>query len=154
MGSPVRSPSGDLRETPFQRQVIDLAKWTGWRAAHFRAARTATGWRTAVEADGEGFVDLVLVRGPELIFAELKTRTGKASSAQREWLDALGRVDEAVQYVLRVARDAGLELELEPLVEVYLWRPADWDAIEVRLKRRPRPGAPAAPRLERPPRTA
>jgi len=151
MGSPPRSPSGDLREGAFQRQVIELAGYTGWRVAHFRAARTAAGWRTAVEADGAGFVDLVLVRGPELIFAELKTRTGRATLAQREWLEALGRVDEAVQYVLGAARDVGLELELEPLVEVYLWRPAHWDAIEVRLKRRARRG-PAPPRLERPTR--
>lgn len=146
MGSPARSPSGDLRESAFQGQVIDLARYTGWRVAHFRPARTERGWRTAVAADGAGFVDLVLVRGPELLFVELKTRTGKASSEQREWLDALRRVDEAVEDVVRFARDlaaaAGDVGELGdaivPLVEVYLWRPGDWDEIEVRLKRRPR----------------
>jgi hypothetical protein len=153
MGSPARSASGDLRESAFQGQVIDLARYTGWRVAHFRTARTERGWRTAVAADGAGFVDLVLVRGPELLFVELKTRTGRASSEQREWLDALSRVDQAVQYVLRAARDVGLELELEPLVEVYLWRPADWDAIEVRLKRRPR-RPPAPPSLEQSTRAA
>jgi hypothetical protein len=45
----------------------------GWRAAHFRPARTAKGWRTPVAADGAGFPDLVLVRRTRIVAAELKS---------------------------------------------------------------------------------
>jgi hypothetical protein len=53
--------------------VIDLPHLLGWRAAHFRPARTATGWRTPVAADGAGFPDLVPAKsGLPVIFAETK----------------------------------------------------------------------------------
>jgi len=55
-----------------------------------------------------GFPDLVMVRGNRLIFAELKTAKGKLSLPQKEWLASLKRV---------------------PDIEVYLWRPDDWDPI-------------------------
>ncbi len=47
-----------------------------------------------------------------LIFAELKTDSGKASKAQLEWIRAIA-----------------------PHAEVYLWRPADLDDIAKRLGR-------------------
>jgi hypothetical protein len=46
-------------EQSFQSVVIEVARLTGWRVAHFRAARTAHGWRTPVTADGAGWPDLV-----------------------------------------------------------------------------------------------
>lgn len=55
-----------------------------------------------------GFPDLVLVRRPRVIFAELKAERGRLLDAQRDWLAAL--------------RDCS--------VESYLWRPSDWPEIE------------------------
>lgn len=78
-----------MTETQLQSAVIELAQWLGWRVAHFRAAKTAQGWRTAVEGNGAGFPDLVLVRNGHVIFAELKAAKGRHSPEQREWLDAL-----------------------------------------------------------------
>ena len=40
----------------------------------------------------KGFPDLCLVRGKRLIFAELKTDTGKLTADQEAWLIALGAV--------------------------------------------------------------
>ena len=66
-------------ETAFQQQVIDLAHYTGWVVAHFRAARTEKGWRTPVAADGAGFPDLVLVNRSQkrVLYVELKSEDGK-----------------------------------------------------------------------------
>lgn len=131
-------------EEQFQQQVIDLAHIYGWRIAHFRPARTQQGWRTAVAADGAGFPDLVLVRGPDLIFAELKAERGVVSAAQREWLEALAVVAGRVQgAVIAAGMAAGGELSISPRVDVYLWRPAEFDEIHDRL-RRPQPVSAAA----------
>lgn len=92
-----------LREDAWQDQVIEVAQLLRWRVAHFRPAKTAQGWRTPVQADGAGFPDLVLVRGPRLIFAELKSDSGRVRPDQQEWLERL----------------AGTS------AEVYVWRPAD-----------------------------
>ena len=75
--------------------VVDVARLSGWRVAHFRAARTAQGWRTPVTADGDGWPDLVLVRPPRLIFAELKSETGKVKPHQSKWLDVLRLLPQA-----------------------------------------------------------
>ncbi len=96
-------------EANFQRQVIQLAKLYRWRVAHFRPARTEHGWRTPVEADGNGFPDLVLIRGLRLVIIELKSDRGKLSREQQDWLDAFDAV---------------------PGVEVVEARPADWHYLE------------------------
>lgn len=126
----------ELTEAAFQRQVIELAQLYGWRVAHFRPARTADGWRTAVQGDGAGFPDLVLARRPELIFAELKSERGRPTAAQREWLDQLGSIAQAVQLRCEAAAEQLGEPEPPSLVDAYLWRPSDWPAIEARLRRR------------------
>jgi hypothetical protein len=56
---------------------------------------------------GAGWPDLVCVRPPRLIFAELKSETGALRPRQCEWLDVL---------------------RLLPQVEVFVW-PADWDEL-------------------------
>ncbi len=99
-------------EAAFTRDVLTLARRLGWRTAHFRPARTADGgWRTAVQGDGKGFLDLLLLRDGALIVAELKVGKGKLTPEQAAWVAAW----EA----------AG--------VAVYLWRPADWVEIEAVL---------------------
>src|SRR5712691_11724692 len=95
-------------EQSFQAVVVEVARLAGWRVAHFRAARTEAGWKTPVTADGAGWPDLVLVRPPRLVFAELKSDTGKVRPQQTEWLDVL---------------------RLLPQAETFLWRPCDWDSI-------------------------
>jgi hypothetical protein len=94
-------------ERSFQDAVTAYMRLTGWRFAHFRAARTIHGWRTPLTGDS-GHPDIVAVRRDRLVYAELKSETGRAQPEQLEWLAAL--------------RVAG--------AECYLWRPADWDEIE------------------------
>lgn len=96
----------DISEAALLSHVLELAHMLGWRAAHFRAAMTKHGWRTPVAADGKGFPDLLLVRGKRLIVAELKSRTGRLTAEQQDWLDALADV-----------------------ADVYVWRPDDLEQI-------------------------
>ena len=94
---------GTLTEKAFQAQVVALARTLGWQVYHPFDSRRST----------PGFPDLTLVRDRRLVFAELKTERGRVTAAQRGWLDALGGVAAAAD-----------------CVEVYLWRPSDWDDIE------------------------
>lgn len=89
--TPTIGPAVELTmtEAELQAQVLELARTFGWRAAHFRPALTRHGWRTAVTADGAGFVDLVLVGHGRVIFVELKSSTGKLTPEQELWRDAL-----------------------------------------------------------------
>lgn len=99
-------------EEEFFNQIKDVAHLYGWRIAHFRAARTAHGWRTAVAGDGAGFPDCVLVREHNgrayLIFCELKSNKGKLTAGQQEWLDLLSKIEG---------------------IGVYVWRPSDFESI-------------------------
>lgn len=69
--------------------VIDMAARLGVRTAHFRPAKTSTGWRTAVQGDGKGFPDLVLTGPGGVLFRELKSDRGHLSAEQQAWLVAL-----------------------------------------------------------------
>jgi hypothetical protein len=127
-----------LREEDFQQQIIELARMYGWRVAHFRAAQTARGWRTPVAADGAGFPDLVLVRDAELIFAELKTDRGRLRPDQGVWIAAFEQVAVAVTAAVGALEGLAPGLApnvLRPAVDVYLWRPCDFDEIHGRLAR-------------------
>lgn len=93
--------------------VLDLARVLGWRRAHFRPGRTGRGWRTPVAGDGAGWPDLVLVRPPRLVVAELKSATGRIASDQRAWIADLAASG----------------------VETFVWRPIDYpDAIAAVLR--------------------
>jgi hypothetical protein len=67
--------------------ILQAAPILGWRTAHFRPARTARGWRTAVAGDGKGFPDLVAVHpvAHRVVFVELKAHKGKLAAAQESW---------------------------------------------------------------------
>lgn len=102
-----------ISEKVFTKQVIDLARWYKWLVAHFRPGMDRRGkWQTAVQGDGAGFPDLVMVRPPRIIFAELKSARGKLTKDQAVWLESLRRSD----------------------VEQYEWRPEQIAEIERILK--------------------
>jgi hypothetical protein len=107
-------------EESLQAKVMQLAKLCGWRVVHFRPARTAKGWRTAFTGD-KGFLDTVMVRRSRLIFAELKSDDGELTPEQNLWVHDLVSLRDSL-------------LEDSGPVEVYVWRPADWDEI-VRILR-------------------
>lgn len=105
-----------MSEDELQTSVIDLAHFYRFKVAHFRSVKVtrkdgSTFWQTPVQADGEGFVDLVLIRAGakegmgRVIFVELKSERGKTEPAQTEWLTLL---------------------KLTQRVEVFLWRPSHW----------------------------
>jgi hypothetical protein len=93
-----------ITEAQFTTQVIRLAQVYGWTVCHFRPAKTAKGYRTALQGDA-GFPDIVAARNGRKIVAELKVGTRRATPEQLQWLAAWG-------------------------ADAYLWYPRDWDQIE------------------------
>jgi len=91
-------------EAEFMSAVVDLATLTGWTTYHTYDSRRSN----------HGFPDLVLVRPPKLVFAELKREKGKPTKPQDAWLALLSRI---------------------PGVGAFLWRPSDWPEIEKVLAR-------------------
>ena len=96
-----------ISEDTFTKQVVDLARWLGWRIMHQRPARTKGSWRTAIMGHA-GFPDIIALRGNRRLMAELKSAKGKATDEQAKWLQA--------------AREAGFE--------TFIWRPKDVAEIE------------------------
>jgi hypothetical protein len=92
-----------ITERAFQAQVIAIAKILGWRCYHTHDSRRSQA----------GFPDLVLVRRARLIFAELKSESGKVKPEQDAWIAAL--------------RAAGQK--------AYLWRPSHWHEIVAELSK-------------------
>lgn len=87
-----------MTEDELLEAVRKLAKAYGWLSYHTHNSRRSE----------PGFPDLVLVRGPRLIFAELKRQSEKPTKDQAAWLAAL-----------RYAADETVH------VRAYLWRPSD-----------------------------
>lgn len=108
-------PDPTVSEADFQQRIIDFARLSGWRVAHFRAARVLRRgkevYETPVAADGKGWPDLVLVRD-RVLWVEAKSATGKLSADQTLWREAL-------------IRAGGLW---------YCWRPEDWPEIVETLR--------------------
>lgn len=94
-----------ISEKQFQAQVLGLARYSGFLVYHTHDPRRSQ----------PGFPDLVLVRPPRLIFAELKSEEGRIRPEQREWLEALSGCTEAP--------------------ESYLWRPRNLEEIQNLLQR-------------------
>lgn len=96
-----------MSEAELQENVIHLGHIFGWRIAHFRSVPVRHGdrvaYQTPVQADGAGFPDLLMVRD-RLILVELKSETGRLSTAQQDWMFALGEAD----------------------IERHIWRPVHW----------------------------
>ena len=68
-----------MTEKQWQKAVEREARRGGWMFYHTRYSL----------GSGAGFPDLVLVRGKRVIFAELKSDTGKLTPKQEEWAAAL-----------------------------------------------------------------
>ena len=103
-----------MKEKDLTKAVIEMAKREGWLVAHFRTAQTARGaFVTPVQGDGAGFPDLVLLRGPRGIAAELKVGKNKPTAEQWRWLHAFE----------------------EPGWEVYVWTEKDWPDFIYRVLR-------------------
>lgn len=97
-------------ESGFQDAVIDLAKWCGWELRyHTHDSRRSDA----------GFPDLVMLKPPRIIVAELKTDKGRVSKTQQAWLDGWRAC-----------------VPLCAALQVFVWRPADWPEIERQLKSR------------------
>lgn len=93
-----KAPAMPLQsEASFQRQVVALATLYGWRWYHVPDSRRCVA----------GFPDLVLVRRPHVIFAELKRENGRVTEDQQDWLDELRACGQSV----------------------FVWRPSDFDTI-------------------------
>lgn len=100
MGSP-------LTEAEFQLKVQRYAEIRGWKWLHIPRSRVGKRWLTRAKGPlAKGWFDLLLIRGDRAIVAELKTRVGRMKPEQEE-----------------VAAWCAQALE------VYTWRPADWDEI-------------------------
>ena len=91
-------------EKEFLQTVRELAQLYGWLCYHT--------WNS--QHSPAGFPDLVLVRPPRVVFAELKVGRNRPTPAQQQWLNMLGAC---------------------PQVEAYLWTPNDWPQIEQVLRR-------------------
>jgi len=89
---------GKISEKHWQDDVLEIANLFGWRAYHTFDSRRSQ----------PGFPDLILVRPPVVIAAELKTDKGRITLAQREWLAVLERCDR---------------------IQTRLWRPQDRDQV-------------------------
>lgn len=103
--SHVDDPRLGMPEKALQETVIELATHLKWSHYHTHNSRRSPG----------GFPDLVLVRQRRILYAELKSTTGRVSRTQSAWLQMLA--------------DAGQH--------VHIWRPIDWitGAIETELRR-------------------
>lgn len=103
-------------EAGFQDAVVELASLRGWLHFHdFDSRRNRA-----------GFPDLVLSRRGRLIFAELKTETGRVSPDQQLWLDELAAAARNAQ--------VGRNPTSPDAITVRLWRPHDWPEIEATLR--------------------
>lgn len=81
--------------------TLNTARMYGWRTLHIRPARTATGWRTAVQGDGTGWPDVFAVRGDRAIAAELKKGRARLRPEQEAWIAALTGVAGIDTYIWR-----------------------------------------------------
>ncbi len=86
-------------EAQFQQAVIDYAKLMGWKVFHPYDSRKSE----------PGYPDLTMVRDGTLVFAELKRDGRPVSTAQSDWLLALGSC---------------------PGIVARRWDPRDWPEIE------------------------
>ena len=88
-------------EARLLREVRRAARQNGWADYHPAISMGSPA----------GFPDLVLVRPPVIIFAELKSERGRLSTSQRAWLERFE------------------QCSIPGRIETYIWRPDDWPDI-------------------------
>jgi hypothetical protein len=92
-----------VTEAELDAAVRRLCEIYSWKRYHtYRSQRSPA-----------GFPDLVLVKAPRIVYAELKSEVGKLTVEQEEWLAALRSV---------------------PRAEVFIWRPRDLESIALVLR--------------------
>jgi hypothetical protein len=92
-----------ISEKHWQDDVVEIAQLFDWRYYHTFDSRRSTA----------GFPDLILVRPPVLIAAELKTARGRVTPAQQAWLDDIAQCTD---------------------IRTRLWRPDDRDQVLDQLR--------------------
>lgn len=81
------------------RTIIQAAKLCGWHIQHSRPAMNGKGrWMTPIQGHA-GFPDLILVRGKELWFVELKRKPNRVEPAQKRWLEMLAATGATVHVI-------------------------------------------------------
>src|SRR4051812_49625630 len=98
-----------ISERRFMAQVVRLAELLGWRVWHDRATNAPRACKACaaplpVARNAAGLPDLILVRRPRVVWAELKAERNTLTDDQWEYIEAL-----------RASRQ-----------EAYVWRPSDW----------------------------
>lgn len=119
-------------EDDLLREVRRLALVFRWRLYHTRYSLRSTA----------GFPDLVLVRPPRVLVAELKRQGGKLTEGGLRH-DKRGYprwVDGQEQWLAALAHCPG--------VETYVWYPADLKDVATILDTGPTPGMPSRARVE------
>lgn len=106
-----------MTEKDLQRSVIHAARALGWRDA----------WTWRSFHSPKGWPDLFLARGLHLVVAELKAERGKVTPDQETWLAWWRNYGAAVDYA--VEGNGLLVAHQVPLVDVFVWRPADLERI-------------------------
>ena len=95
-----RAMSEDELQSLISGPKSGMALQLGYLCYHTRDSRRSN----------PGFPDLCMVGNKRLIFAELKSETGKVTLEQQDWLNRLDVIERKTKGVV-VAR---------------LWRPSDW----------------------------
>jgi ribosomal protein L37E len=90
-------------EKSYQAQIVELAEKCGWWTYHVHDSRRSSA----------GFPDLMIVRGANLHFVEVKAEKGRVQPEQQWMIDALGKVER---------------------VRARIVRPSDWPAVEAMLR--------------------
>jgi hypothetical protein len=89
-------------EKQFMSQVVRYAELMGWRVHHTFDSRKSS----------PGVPDLLCIRRPRVVWAELKSDRGRLTDDQRAWLLDLRACGQ----------------------EAYLWSPRNWSAVEKLLR--------------------
>ncbi len=95
-------------ESILQQNTIDLFRRCGWLVHHNYESRMSE----------PGFLDIVAVKKPNVIFSEIKSQKGKLTKAK---LNKHGRLMPGQE-------DWFAQLQGCP-VKSFVWRPSDWEDI-------------------------
>ena len=102
----------NISEKDFMQQVIDAARYLGWKVFHTHDSRKSE----------PGYPDLTMIRNGFLIFAELKREGKKLTDEQEMWKFSIEGVETRAMQVDKRGR------EMYP-VEYYVWHPSDFEEI-------------------------